>query len=63
MTEEQAKARIKEAGCDWKVFMRWMRGQTVGIRPDGKEDIYDYDVNRFIRMKGDPRREKRAEFD
>lgn len=35
----------------WKEFKEWMRGQTVGMNEDGSVDIYDYDVNRFLRYK------------
>ena len=63
MKIEQAKKKIKDAGGDWEVFMEWMSGQTVGLNDDGSTDFYDYDVNRFIRYKCDPKNEPWYEFD
>lgn len=63
MTEKEAKIKIKEASGNWKVFQKWMIGQTVGMNPDGTADIYDYDVNRFIRYKCDPKNEPIWEVD
>jgi hypothetical protein len=51
MTENQAQKTIKESGLDWNDFEDWMRGQTFGMNEDGTEDIYDCDVERFIRVK------------
>ena len=63
MTIQQAKQKIKEVGLSWKVFDKWMRGQTMGLNKDGSVDIYDYDVNRFIRMNGNPKNETNFEWD
>jgi len=29
-------------------FLHFMRGQTVGINPDGSIDYYIYDIERFL---------------
>jgi len=63
MTTEEAKKQIKKAGGSWKVFNSWMRGQTVGMNEDGSEDIYDYDVERFIRYKCNPKNEPLVDVD
>jgi NOL1/NOP2/fmu family ribosome biogenesis protein len=52
MTESEAKKTIREAGKSWQDFLEWMRGQTVGMAPDGTTDWYPYDVNRFCRGSG-----------
>ena len=62
MTEKEAKKCVENAGGSWDVFSEWMRGQTMGM-VDGKPDIYDSDVNRFIRYKCDPKKEPISEFD
>ena len=49
MTEQQAIKKITEAGGDMEVFWEFMSGQTIGLNPDGTTDIYDCDVDRFIR--------------
>lgn len=48
------KEVIKEIGGEnWKMFETWMRGQTVGVSKDGKEDYYTHDVEKFMRrLKG-----------
>ena len=48
MTEKQAKQKIKKAGGNWKEFIKWMFGQTVGVNDDGSINYYDCDVNIFI---------------
>jgi hypothetical protein len=58
MTTKQAKQKIKEAGGSWKVFTKWMSGQTVGLNKDGTTNIYDKDVERFIRYECDPKKVK-----
>jgi len=62
MTEKEAKKRIEEAGGDYEVFSDWMRGQTMGMI-NGEVDLYDCDVERFIRYKCDPKNENPLEFD
>jgi len=47
MTEQQAKNLIGRN--NWKKFMVWMRGQTVGVNEDGSTDYYDHDVMAFKR--------------
>ena len=63
MKTTKAKDEIEKAGGSWEVFLEWMRGQTVGLNEDGTEDIYDYDVNRFIRYKCNPKNEPIDEMD
>lgn len=63
MTEQQATKKIEEAGGDFKTFWDWMDGQTVGMTEDGVVDIYDCDVDRFIRYKCDPKNEPTYEMD
>lgn len=63
MTISEAKNRIESAGGSWDVFNEWMTGQTVGIYPDGSTDIYEYDVNRFIRYNCKPKNEPLVDFD
>lgn len=63
MTEQQAKNKIEQAGGSWETFNKWMCGQTCGINEDGTTDIYEYDVDRFIRYKCDPMNEPLVDFD
>jgi hypothetical protein len=63
MKIEEAEKAIKEAGGDWKVFEQWHCGQTYGINPDGTTNIYEYDVERFIRYKCNPDKEPMCDFD
>lgn len=63
MTTKEAEKRITEAGGDIKVFWDWMAGQTIGLNEDGTTDVYDYDVDRFIRYKCNPKNEPLSEVD
>jgi hypothetical protein len=63
MTIEQAENKIKQAGGSVEVFWDWMRGQTMGINEDGSTNVYDYDVDRFIRYKCNPKNEPVWEID
>jgi len=63
MTLKQARKKIEKAGGNWKVFIKWMNGQTMGIYPDGSADIYEHDVERFIRYNCNPDNEPIEEFD
>lgn len=63
MRIEEAKKKVEEAGGSWDTFNDWMRGQTAGINDDGTIDLYDYDVNRFIRYKCDPKNEPMGAWD
>ena len=63
MREVEAKKKIENAGGSWEVFNDWMYGQTVGIYPDGEVDIYEYDVNRFIRYRCNPKNEPVEDWD
>ena len=43
---------LKKIGkSKWKEFEDFMKGQTVGINPDGSTDYYDCDVENFLRPK------------
>lgn len=48
MTTKQAKQKIKKAGGSWKVFMKWMSGQTVGL----KKIILDLIAVEKLNIKG-----------
>ena len=62
MLEKEARKAIKEAGGSWKVFCKWMSGQTMGMI-DGEIHYYDCDVDRFIRYKCNPDNEPLVDFD
>ncbi len=49
MTIDQTKEAIRLAQGSWDLFEHFMRGQTVGMYPDGSTDFYEDDVHRFIR--------------
>jgi hypothetical protein len=59
----EAMKKIQEAGGNWETFQHWMRGQTCGVYPDGTANIFDYDVERFIRYRCDPKLEPEEEWD
>lgn len=63
MREKDARLKIYAAGGSWDVFNDWMRGQTVGMYEDGECDLYEYDVERFIRYKCNPKNEPTYDFD
>lgn len=63
MTTQEVKQKLKEAKGSWKVFLEWMRGQTVGMYPDGETDWYEYDVKRFIKYKCNPKNEPINDYD
>ena len=48
MRLEDVKKKLKDGGLKWTSFKSWIRGQTVGIYPDGSLDYYDWDVQRYI---------------
>lgn len=35
----------------WNEFEEFMKGQTVGLNPDGNPDYYAQDVENFLRPK------------
>ena len=35
----------------WKAFSDFMKGQTVGINPDGNTEYYTWDVENFLKHK------------
>ena len=63
MRIEEAKKKINEAGGSWRIFQKFMNGQTMGIDDKGFVDIYDWDVERFIRYNCDPSNEPIEEWD
>lgn len=63
MTIKQAEEAVTKAGGSVEVFWDWMHGQTMGLNPDGSTDVYEYDVNRFIRYKCNPKNEPMSEMD
>lgn len=63
MTIQQAEERILAAGGSVEVFWEWMNGQTMGLNEDGSTDVYENDVDRFIRYKCDPKNEPSVEMD
>lgn len=36
---------------NWKDFLKFMKGQTVGVNPDGSTNYYAFDVDRFYFYK------------
>jgi hypothetical protein len=63
MTEKQAKQKIEKAGGSWKVFKKWMYGQTVGVNEDGTTNYYDWDVEKFIGYGCDPKNVPLGDWD
>lgn len=63
MTVNEAKKVVEENGGDWEIFCSWMYGQTCGIDKNGNPDIYDYDVQRFVRYNCNPKNEPLHEWD
>jgi hypothetical protein len=56
------RKRIEDAGGKWSVFLKWMAGQTVGMK-NGEVDYYNYDIERFIRYSCNPDNEPVEDFD
>lgn len=45
---------IKKIGAErWKEFQKFMKGQTVGLSPEGTEDYCLQDVDNFLRKPKD----------
>ena len=63
MTIFDAEYAIIVAGGDVKVFWTWMKNQTIGLNEDGSTNVYDTDVERFIRYKCNPKNEPLIEMD
>lgn len=59
----EAKSKIEAAGGSWETFCKWMYGQTMGVYPDGSANIYEYDVDRFIRYQCNPKNEPVGDWD
>ncbi len=56
-TRDEVKKLMKENKITMKAFDKWMFGQTCPITDEGDMGYYTYDVERFIRYKGDPKKE------
>lgn len=63
MTIPEAEKEIIDAGGDLSVFWDWMQGQTMSLYSNGDTDVYEEDVERFIRYRCNPKNEPMAEFD
>lgn len=46
MRESEIKKLIGKK--NWKPFLEWMRGQTVGVYDDGEINYYPWDVDKFV---------------
>lgn len=47
MLEKEVKKLLKKHNIEWRDFLEFMFGQTIGIK-NGKPDFYEWDVERFI---------------
>jgi hypothetical protein len=63
MRIHEAEDKIAKAGGDVAVFWEWMNGQTMGLDENGETDVYDCDVDRFIRYKCNPKNEPWQDVD
>lgn len=36
----------------WEEFLKWMRGQTMGLNEDGSTEFYPWEVMKFCWEKG-----------
>jgi len=63
MNIKETESAIKKAGGSVEVFWKWMRGQTMGMNEDGSTNVYECDVDRFIRYKCNPNNEPVGEWD
>ena len=63
MTFPEAKKRIEGEGLRYDTFTDWLVGQTIRMGSDGVFEVYDYDVERFIRYSKRGVPETSAEFD
>ncbi len=61
-TIEEAERKVTEAGGSVETFNKWMRGQTCPV-VDDEMAYYQYDVDRFIKYKCDPKNEPIIDFD
>ena len=61
-TPKETKELLKKHNITFEVFDKWMYGQTCPIQ-SGELCYYSWDVDRFIRYKGDPNNEPFAEWD
>ena len=49
MKKEEVIKRIGKKR--WKEFNEFMKGQTVGVNPEGRTDYYVWDVENFLKPK------------
>ena len=49
MKKEEVIKRIGKKR--WKEFNEFMKGQTVGVNPDGSTDYYARDIENFLKPK------------
>ena len=61
-TPKEVKALLRKNNIKWKTFIDWMYGQTCPLE-NGELCYYKWDVDRFIRYKGDPKNEPLVEWD
>lgn len=61
-TPKEVKKLLKENNIKWEDFIKWMFGQTCPI-VNGEFCYYKYDIDRFIRYKGDHKNEPLVEWD
>lgn len=61
-TEQQIRELLDKNNITLEAFNKWMTGQTCPI-VDGEFCYYQYDVDRFIRYKGDAKNEPLVEWD
>ena len=46
MNKEEVRELIGDS--NWREFLDYMHGKTVGVNDDGSTDFYDWNVERFI---------------
>ena len=51
MNKEEVIAKVGKE--NWKKFLEFMRGQTVGLNKDRSHDYYEWDVENFLRYPKD----------
>jgi hypothetical protein len=51
MTVKETNEKLRENGKCVEEFWHWMKGKTVKHNDDFTEDIYEEDVDMFIREK------------
>lgn len=49
MTIKEAEDKIARNGGNLDTFWDWMQGNTMSLYPSGETDVYEVDVDRFLR--------------